>query len=199
MTFEDREKTTFVIMWGTFCYKVMSFGLKNTGATYQKAMVTLFHDMMHKDEVYVDDLTVKSREDESHIENLRKLLERLRKFQLKLNLAKCTFDTTFGKLLGFIVNRRGINVDSYKIQAIQNLPPPHTQREVQGFFGRLNYISRFISQMTIKCDPIFKLLKKHDLGEWTEECQIAFDKVKDYLSTPSILVPPFLNNPSFCI
>ena len=108
--------------------------------------MTLFHDLMHKEiEVYVDDLIAKSREGESHIENLQNLFERLRKFQLKLNLTKCTFDVTFEKLLGFIVNRKRIEVDLDKIQAIQNLPPPHTQREVRGFFGRLNYISRFIS------------------------------------------------------
>ena len=71
MAFEDREKTTFVTMWGTFYYKVMPFSLKNVGATYQIAMVTLFHDMMHtKIEVYVDDLIAKSREDESHVKNL---------------------------------------------------------------------------------------------------------------------------------
>ena len=158
----------------------MPFGLKNVGATYQKAMVTLFHDMMHKEiEVYVDELIVKSRKNENHIKNLRKFFERLRKFQLKHNPVKCTFDATFEKLLGFIVSRRGIGIHPNKIQAIQNLPPPHIQRKVRGFFGRLNYISRFISQMTAKSDPIFKLLKKRDSGEWIEECQIAFDKVKD--------------------
>ena len=58
---EDMEKTTFLTMWRTFCYKVMPFGLKNVGATYQRAMVTLFHDMMHKEiEVYVDDMIAKS-------------------------------------------------------------------------------------------------------------------------------------------
>ena len=120
----------------------MPFGLKNVGATYQKAMVTLFHDMMYKEiEVYVDDLIAKSRENESHAENLQKLFERLRKFWLKLNPTKYTFDATSGKLLGFIVNQKGIEVDPDKIQAIQNLPPPHTQKEVKGFFGRLNYIS----------------------------------------------------------
>ena len=71
MALEDHEKTTFVTMWGIFCYKVMTFSLKNAGATYQRAMVTLFHDMMHKEiEVYVDDLIAKSRKDESHVENL---------------------------------------------------------------------------------------------------------------------------------
>ena len=90
-------------------------------------MVTLFHDMMHKEiEIYVDDLIAKSRKDESHVENLRKLFEKLRKFLLKLNPAKCTFNATFGKLLGFIVSRKGIEVDPKKIKAIQNLPPSHT-------------------------------------------------------------------------
>ena len=117
----------------------MPFGLKNAGATYQRAMMTLFHDMMHKEiEVYVDDLIAKSQKDESHVENLQKLFKRLRKFQLKLTPTKCTFGATSGKLLGFIVNRKGIEVDPDKIKAIQNLPPPRTQKEVQGFFGRLN-------------------------------------------------------------
>ena len=128
---EDREKTAFMTMWGTFCYKVIHFGLKNAGTTYQRAMVTLFHDMMHKKiEVYVDDLIAKSQDDESHVENLRKLFKRLRKFQLKLNPAKCTFGATSGKLLGFIISRKGIEVDPDKIKAIQNLPPPGTQKEV---------------------------------------------------------------------
>ena len=81
MAFKDREKTIFITMWETFCYKVIPFGLKNVGATYQRVMVTLFHDMMHKEiEVYVDDLIAKSQEGESHVENLQKLIERLRKF-----------------------------------------------------------------------------------------------------------------------
>ena len=133
------------------------------------------------------------------MENLRKLFKRLRKFQLKLNPAKYTFGATSGKLLGFIVSRKGIEVDPDKIKAIQNLPPSYTQKEVQDFFGRLNYIFHFISQMTAKCDPIFKLLKKQDSKKWIGECQDAFDKVKDYLSTPSILVPQFLKNPLYCI
>ena len=73
---EDIEKTTFITLWGTFCYKVMSFGLKNTRATYQRAMVALFHNMMHKEiEVYMDDMITKSRTKEEHLVNLQKLFE----------------------------------------------------------------------------------------------------------------------------
>jgi len=68
------EKTTFITLWGIFCYKVMSFRLKNAGTTYQQAMVALFHDMMHEEmEVYVDDMTAKSRTEEEHLVNLQKL------------------------------------------------------------------------------------------------------------------------------
>ncbi|KAA3487391.1 RNA-directed DNA polymerase (Reverse transcriptase), Ribonuclease H-like protein [Gossypium australe] len=135
---EDMEKTTFITLWGTFCYKVMPFGLKNAGATYQRAMVTIFHDMMHKEiEVYVDDMIAKSRIEKEHIEILNKLFLRLRKFQLKLNPVKCTFGAQSGKLLGFVVNRKGIEVDLNKVKVIQELPPPHTQKEVRGFLGRI--------------------------------------------------------------
>jgi hypothetical protein len=71
---EDMEKTTFITPWGTFCYRVMPFGLKNAGATYQRAMTTLFHDMIHKEiEVYVDDMISKSSNEEEHVEHLLKL------------------------------------------------------------------------------------------------------------------------------
>ena len=86
---EDMEKTTFVTLLGTFFYKVMSSGLKNVGATYQRAMVVLFHDMMHKEiEVYVDDMIAKSKTEEEHLVNLQKLFKRLCKYQLRLNPAK---------------------------------------------------------------------------------------------------------------
>jgi hypothetical protein len=137
----------------------MPFGLKNAGATYQRAMVTLFHDMMHKEiEVYVDDMIAKSKDEESHIPALRKLFERLRKYQLKLNPAKCTFRVKSDKLLGFVVSNKGIEVDLDKVKAIQDMPAPKTEREVRGFLGRLNYIARFISQLTVTCEPIFRLL-----------------------------------------
>ncbi|RDX85473.1 hypothetical protein CR513_33330, partial [Mucuna pruriens] len=121
MVEEDREKTTFITMRGTFCYKVMPFGLKNA----RRAMVTLFHDMMHKEvEVYVDDMIVKSKTPDKHLEDLRKLFERLQKYRLRLNPTKCTFGVKIGKLLGFIVNQRGIELDPDKVKAIQNMPPP---------------------------------------------------------------------------
>jgi len=193
---EDIEKTTFITLWGTFCYKVMSFGLKNAGATYQRTMVTLFHDMMHKEiEVYVDDMIAKSASEEEHLVNLKKLFERLRKYKLRLNPSKYTFGVRSGKLLGFIVSQRGIEVDPDKVRAILEMPHPVMEKEVRDFLGRLNYIARFIFQLTSTCEPIFKLLRKNQAVKWNEDCQIAFDKIKQYLREPPILRPPVPGRP----
>nr|XP_004234859.1 uncharacterized protein LOC101259718 [Solanum lycopersicum] len=180
----------FITPWGVYNYRVMPFGLKNAGATYMRAMTTIFHDMIHKEiEVCVDDVIIKSRECSDHMTHQRKFFERLRRYNLKLNLAKCAFEVPAGKLLGFIASRRGIEFDPSKIKATHELPPPKTIKEVISFLGRLNYISQFIAQSTVVCEPIFKLLKKDAPTKWTEECQTAFDAIKSYLSNPPVLVP----------
>ena len=128
---EGMEKTMFVTLWGTFCYKVMSFGLKNTGATYQWAMVALFHDIMHREiDVYVDDMIAKSKTEEEHLANLQKLFERLWKYKLRLNPAKCTFEVMSRKLLGFVVSQKGIEVNPEKVKAILEMSEPHTEKQV---------------------------------------------------------------------
>ena len=119
MTIMDKIKTAFITEWGTYCYKVIPFGLKNTGVTYQKAVTTLFHNMMHKEvEVYVDDMMVKSETREGNFEALDKFLARIKRYNLRLNPKKCVFGVTSGKLLGHIVSERGIEVDPEKIKAI---------------------------------------------------------------------------------
>ncbi|XP_027150339.1 uncharacterized protein LOC113750576 [Coffea eugenioides] len=191
MAEEDREKTAFITPWGTFCYRVMPFGLKNAGATYQRTMTTLFHDMIHREmEVYVDDIIIKSKRAEDHLVDLKKLFERLRKYNLKLNPAKCAFGAPAGKLLGFIVSKKGIEIDPAKIKAIRDMPVPKTQKDVKSFLGKINFIGRFIGQLTATCEPLFKLLRKNVPLYWNEECQQAFDKIKDYLLHPPVLVPP---------
>ena len=116
----NKIKTFFITEWGMYCYKVMPFGLKNAGATYQRAATALFHDMMHKEvEVYVDDMIVNSKTREGYFEALDKFLARLERYNLRLNSKKCVFGVTSRKLLGHIVSERGIEVDQDKIKAIQ--------------------------------------------------------------------------------
>ncbi|XP_070026256.1 uncharacterized protein [Nicotiana sylvestris] len=102
----------------------------------------------------------------------------------------CAFGVLSGKLLGFIVSQRGIKLDPTKIKSIWDLPPPRTKKEVMSLLGRLNYISRFIAQLTSTCEPFFKMLKKDVAIKWMDECQEVFDKIKEYLSNPPVLVPP---------
>ena len=112
--------------------------------------------MMHRDvEVYVDDMIVKSRDRADHLAALEKFFERIRQFRLRLNPNKCNFEVTYGKLMGYIVNERGIEADLDKIKVILDMPAPRTEREVKGFLGRLQYISRFIARLTDICEPIF--------------------------------------------
>ena len=140
----DKEKTSFITEWGTFCYRVMPFGLKNAGSTFQRMATMIFHDMIHQEvEVYVDDMIVKSRTPEGHLEALEKFFLRLRKYNLKLNPAKCRFDASSGIFLGHLVSEKGIEIDPSKAKAILGVPPPQTEEEIRGFLGRLQYISRF--------------------------------------------------------
>ena len=135
-------------------------------------------------------MIVKSEDRESHTVNLRKFFERIKEYRLRLNPQKCIFGVTTGKLLGFLVSDRRIEVDPSKIKAILEMPPPRSEKEIRGFLGRLQYISQFIAKLTSICEPIFKLLRKNEPHTWNDECQKAFELIKEYLLHLPILVPP---------
>ena len=129
-------KTTFITKWRIYCYTVMSFGLKNVGATYQRIATTLRHDMMHnKVEVYVDNMIMKSKDRGSNTINLRKFFERIKEYRFRLNPQKCTSRVTAGKFLGFLVSDSEIEVDPSKIKAILDMRPPKSEKEIRGFLG----------------------------------------------------------------
>ncbi|KAL0534678.1 hypothetical protein IC582_028969 [Cucumis melo] len=161
MALDDEEKTAFRTPKGIYCYKVMPFGLKNAGATYQRAMQRIFDDMLHKHiECYVDNLVVKSKKKCDHLKDLKLVLDRLRKYQLRMNPLKCAFGVTSGKFLGFIVRHRGIEVDHSKIDAIQKMPSLKNLHELRRLQGRLAYIRRFISNLAGRCQPFQRLMRK---------------------------------------
>ena len=91
---------------------------------------------------------------------------------------------------GFLVSDRGIEVDPSKVKVILERPPPISEKEIRGFLGQLQYISQFIAKLTSTCKPIFKLLRKNEPHIWNDECQKAFELIKEYLLHPHILVPP---------
>ena len=171
MAQKDMEKTTFITEWGTYCYRVMPFGLKNIRATYQRAATTLFHDMLHRNvEVYVDDMIMKSQGQADHLAALERFFERIQKFRLRLNPNNGTFGVTSRKLLGHMVSERGIEVDPDKIKAILDMLVSRIEKDIRGFLRRLQYISRFIARLTNICELIFRLLKKNQLTFWNDDC-----------------------------
>ena len=124
---EDQEKTLFVTNQGFFCYKVMSFGLKNTGATYQRLLNKMFtHQIGRNVQIYVDDMLVKSRKEDDHLDDLRETFDTLYSYNMKLNLGKCAFRVLAGNFLRFMVSQRGIEVNLNKIQAIIEMAPQKT-------------------------------------------------------------------------
>ena len=151
---------------------------------------------MHRDvEVYVDDMIVKSRYRVDHLAALQRFFERIRQFRLRLNPKKCTFGVTSGKLLGHTVSERSIEVDPEKIKAILDMLAPRTEKEIGGFLGKLQYISHFIARLTDICEPIFRLLRKNQPTVWNNDCQRDFEKIKECLLSPPVLVPPTSGRP----
>ena len=130
-----------------------------------------------------------------HLAALQRFFERIRQFKLRLNPKKCTFGVTSWKLLGHIVSERGIEVDPEKIKAIFDMLSPRTEKEIRGFLGRLQYISHFIARLTDICEPIFRLLRKNQPTVWNDDCQRAFEKIKECLLSPPVLVIPTPGRP----
>ena len=185
----DQEKTSFVTGQGTYCYRVMPFGLKNVRATYQRLVNKMFQKQIGASmEVYIDEMLVKSTTAKLHIAHLSEAFQILRKYNMKLNPAKCAFRVSAGKFLGFIVNNRGIEANPDKIKAVIDIPPPSNIKEVQRLTGRIVALSRFVSKASDKCQPFFQVLKK--AFSWDTHCEEAFSALKTYLSSPPILVSP---------
>jgi hypothetical protein len=136
----NRYKTTFTTRWGTFSYEHMSFGLSNAGATFQRDMKIAFEDLIGKIiQVYLDDLTVYSKNRLDRFGRLRKVLMHCRKFGISLNPSKSIFSVTKGNLLSHIVSDSGISIDPERIVVILNLPCSHLQERGPRFYGHYQF------------------------------------------------------------
>nr|AAT93943.1 putative polyprotein [Oryza sativa Japonica Group] len=196
MAREDEEKTAFITPIGTYCYTTMPFGLKNAGPTFQRTTrISLGSQIGRNVEAYVDDLVVKTRNQETLLSDLAETFESLRFARIKLHPDKCVFGVPAGKLLGFLVSARGIEANPEKIRAIERMRPPSKLRDVQCVTGCMAALSRFISRLGEKALPLFKLLKRSGPFTWTEEAERALTQLKAYISSPPVLVAPEPNEP----
>jgi hypothetical protein len=171
--------------------KVMTFGLKNAGATYQKAIQKSLASQIGKNvEAYVDDVVVKTTIEDQLIADLTETFANLREFKWKLNPTKCVFGVPSGLLLGFMVGHRGIEANPAKVFAIRKMAKPSNKKDVMKLTGMMAALGRFISKLGEKGLPFFKLLKKANKFVWDDEAQKAFEALKESLTTPPIMTPP---------
>jgi hypothetical protein len=188
---EDQEKTTFITPFGAYCYTTMSFGLKNAGATYQRAIQACFKRQLNKNiEAYVDDVVVKTKNSDTLIVDLEETLASLREYRWKLNPNKCVFGVPSGKLLSFIISHRGIKDNPEKISTITNMKAPTCIKDVQKLTGCMAASNKFISKLGEWGLPFFKLLKHQEKFVWTPEANQALAQLKDFLSKPPVLTAP---------
>ncbi|GAU40562.1 hypothetical protein TSUD_35790 [Trifolium subterraneum] len=187
----DKKKTAFMTETGNYYYNVMSFGLKNAGATYQRMMNKVFHneigDML---EVYMDDMIVKSEEEIDHTAHLKRVFDQARKFNMRFNPEKCTFGVKAGKFIGFYLTERGIEANPDICRAFFDYPTPKSKKSIQTLNGMLTSMARFVAKSAQHALPLFKLLRKETTFEWTEECEEALQHLKRVLSEPPVLTRP---------
>ena len=154
-------------------------------------MIRMFEPQLGKNiEIYTDDMVVKSKVESDHVNDLGNIFDILKRYKLRLNASKCSFGVRSRKFLGYMVTHRGIEVNHDQIKAINNLQPPRNPKEVQRLTGMIVAINRFISQSADRCRPFFQLLNKWKGFKWTEECALAFQQLKEYLSRPPIMSRP---------
>jgi hypothetical protein len=191
----DASKTVFICpgFIGLFKWVVMMFGLKNAGATYQRAMNLIFHELLGNTvEAYIDDIVVKSTEFSSNITNLRKSFDKMRQYGLKMNPHKCAFGVSADKFLGFIIHEHGIEIDPDRIKSIQNVGPPTCKLEMQKFLSKINYLRSFISNPAGKINAFTPIIRLKNDAEftWGAEQQEAFDLIRRYVSSAPVLKAP---------
>ena len=193
-----QEDTSFIMDRGLYCCKVIPFGLKNTGATYQRPVNMMFKEQISKMmEVYVDDMLAKSKVSSDHVLHLVDTFNILRTYRMKLNPLKYAFGMASGKFLGFMVNQRGIEANSKKIQALINIWSLSKTKKVQSLTGRVATLDRFISKATDKCLPFFDALKGSKRLLWDDKCKQVFRALKEHPGKPPLLSKPVDGEPLF--
>ncbi|XP_056691954.1 uncharacterized protein [Spinacia oleracea] len=156
-------------------------------ATYQRLVNKMFKDQLGDTmEVYIDDMLVKSRKADDHVEHLRQSFDVLKKYGMKLNPTKCSFGVSAGKFLGYIVTQRGIEASPDQVRAIINIQSPRNIKEVQRLTGRVAALNRFISRSSDKCRLFYDVLRKNKGFNWSDDHETALQNLKKYMMSPPL-------------
>ena len=191
MSPESKEKTAFISHEGLYEFCVMPFGLCNAPATFQRLMGRVLSGMIPKKcMVYLDDILVVGRTFQEHLDNLREVMKRLRYAGLRLKPKKCYFAQSQVVYLGFVISNTGLSADTKKVEAVSGFPVPKDVKQLRSFLGLASYYRRFILGFSKIANPLFALTKKDVPYVWKDDCQQAFDELKDRLTKAPVLVYP---------
>ena len=189
----DKEKTAFSTMEGHFEFDVMPFGLTNAPSSFQRLMTCVLSGLTNDQcLIYIDDIIVFSAMFSEHLDRLRNVFQRVQDAGLRLKANKCHFAQSKVSYLGHIVSKNGVEPDPSKIQAVLHYPAPNNVKELRQFLGLANYYRRFVQGYSRIASPLFKLTNKTDLKtfSWTAQCTMAFQELKERLTTPPVLAFP---------
>ena len=178
---ESSKLTTFNTPLGRFPFTRMPFGIRSAQEVFHKRVHEIFEDIQGV-ETDIDGILLWGRTLQEHDERLRATLERARKCNLKSKLEKCHFKST--SYIGHKLTPEGIKPDPEKIEAIVNMPEPHDKKGVQRLLGKVNYVSKFVPNMSEITSPLRELLKKDVMWHWSVRHARAFEKIKTILANP---------------
>jgi len=184
---KDKEKTAFTTDGANYFYEVMSFGLKNAGATYQRLMDKIFKGMIGKS---VDDIVIISDLCDQHIKDLQEVFDALRRTNMRLNPEKCVFGVEGGKFLRFVLTHKGIEANPNKCKAITEMRSPKNLKEIQQLLDRLTVLFRFIPRLAERMKPMAQMLLKTTKFSWSDACESIFTQLKEFLSSPTVIQKP---------
>ncbi|KAL0150446.1 hypothetical protein M9458_054263 [Cirrhinus mrigala] len=189
LTPRAQEVSAFITPSGLYSYNVMSFGLRNAPATFQRLMNRVVAGL-EGCAMYLDDVVVYSQTWDEHLRRLRALFVRFAKAKLTINLAKCEFVKATVTYLGKVVGQGEVRLIRDKVCAVDRFPAPSTKKELMRFLGMIGYYRSFCANFSTVVAPLTDLLKSKRNFEWTANCQRAFDNAKLLLSTAPVLVAP---------
>ena len=162
---------------------------KNVGSTFARMTKVALDPQLQKNIItYVDGIIVMSKKEEDHIADLKETFTNLREARLKLNLEKCVFGISRGKMFRYIIGPEGIRANLDKTKAIISMVEPSTKKKVQKLTGRIVALNRFISKSAERSLPFFKALRGEDKVEWGSEQSKAFQQLKNYLATRLVVI-----------
>ena len=200
---KDIQKTAFNTRYGKYEFLVMPFGLTNAPATFQTLMNSILRPYIDKFVlVYLDDILIYSNSLEEHLQHLRLVFETLRKHKLYARPVKCVFNQPTVEFCGHLVGQGVVRLLDAKVKAIQEWPQPRNVQEVRQFYGLVNYYRRFIRHFSIIAAPLSSLFKSEDNDKrkrhpivWGTTHQVAFQRLKEAITSAPVLVQPDPNKP----